>query len=115
VAEIVANHVVLSGFNPERYARGDFNGMELVFYADKRVKHDQVVNLDQRLAYILDKYASHQRHEELIMKNFQACRLLEQQLFACLDFPADELKTIIASESAGVLRYPPQNPLPQPA
>lgn len=115
VADIVANHVVLPEFVPERYARGDFKAMELVFYADKRVKHDQVVDLDQRLAYILDKYADHQRHEELIMKNFQACRLLEQQLFAHLDFPATELETVIASESAGMLCYPPQAPLPQPA
>jgi len=108
VAEIVANHVILSDFSPDRYTRGEFNATELVFYADKRVKHDQLVSLDERLAYILEKYShDNQRREALILQNFQACRTLERHLFTCLDLSPDDLGTLLAGSPAGRLRYPP--------
>ena len=108
IAPIVANHVILSDFNPERYERGEFNAIELVFYADKRVKHDQVVSLDERLDYILEKYANNsQRNEKLIMQNFASCRTLEEHLFSCLDFSPSDISDRLAEESAGPLHYPP--------
>jgi len=113
VAEIVANHVILSGFSPDRYKRGEFNATELVFYADKRVKHDQLVSLDERLAYILEKYGhSNQRREALILQNFQACRTLERHLFASLGFSPDDLPELLAESPAGRLCYPPANTNP---
>jgi len=107
IARIVSNHVVLSDFGPDRYQRGEFNAVELVFYADKRVKHDQVVSLDERLDYILEKYANNsQRNEALIIQNFAACRILEEHIFACLDFSPYDITTLLAKESAGPLQYP---------
>ncbi|SHO48776.1 HD domain-containing protein [Desulfopila aestuarii] len=112
IAEIVANHVILSDFEPNRYQRGEFNAVELVFYADKRVKHDQVVSLDERLDYILEKYANNsQRNEALIIKNFAACRTLEKHLFARLDFSPADIPNLLAEESAGTLQYPPLEPV----
>lgn len=115
VAEIVLNHVVLSDFGPKRYVAGDFRATELVFYADKRVRHDEVVSLDERLEYILGKYADNNPHyEALILKNFQLCRTLEHQLFAFLDFSPTDLSTLLAGEPAGNLHYPPGGEKPHP-
>lgn len=115
VAEIVENHVVLSEFRQERYVVGDFTASELVFYADKRVRHDEVVTLDERLEYILGKYGdNNQRFETLIHKNFQLCRTLENTLFTFLDFSAAEVPAILARESLGRLHYPTSRENPHP-
>ena len=45
VAAIVEQHVVLTNFNP----RGALDEREVVFYADKRVMHDRIVTLDERV------------------------------------------------------------------
>ena len=103
VAEIVANHVILPHLAVDRFVLGEFNAVELVFYADKRVRHDEVVSLDERLAYILGKYAEHERHEELIMKNFEACRLLEHHLFSHIDFSPEALSEALTDRPADLL------------
>lgn len=106
ISEIVANHVILADYQPQRYERGEFNAMELVFYADKRVKHDQVVTLDERLEYILDKYAeSNIFHERLIRKNFETCRILEQHIFTCLDIAPSDIGDLLTKVPAGPLHY----------
>jgi putative nucleotidyltransferase with HDIG domain len=98
VAEIVAEHVLLKEFSVERYAQGIFFAKEIVYYADKRVRHDTVVSLDARLAYIMERYGNNDpsRHQR-IEDNFQRCRTLEHHLFSCMRFTADELAGKVAS------------------
>lgn len=92
IAPIVRDHVKLSAFTPDLYARGIFGAAEIVYYADKRVKHDRIVDLEDRLAYILDKYSnSDSFREKLIHANFRQCQDLESYLFAGLPFSPDEL------------------------
>lgn len=92
VAEMVGNHVILARYSSDLYTEGIFGAVELVYYADKRVKHDKIVTLEERLEYILDKYSqSDTVRESMIRKNFKKCRDLENYLFACLDFDPDEL------------------------
>lgn len=81
IAEIVREHVRLFDFAENRYGKGEFHAKELIFYADKRVVHTNIVNLDQRLEYILEKYGDNTpvRHER-IRKNFKRCRVLERWL-----------------------------------
>lgn len=107
ISPIVANHVLLADYQPDRYGRGEFSASELVFYADKRVKHDQVVGLDERLEYILAKYAGTDTfREKLIRENFAACRVLEQHLFARLDIEPDDVAILLARQERGPLHYP---------
>ncbi len=97
IAEIVAGHVVLPDFSPERYAAGIFSPGEIVYYADKRVRHDQIVSLPERLDYILDRYSGGDvRKQEGIQDNFKECELLERQLFSRLDFAPDRLAACAA-------------------
>lgn len=64
----------------------------IVYYADKRVRHNVVVNLDERLEYILDHYGKGTPdRRELIRKNFNKCLALEQHLFHWLPFGPKEL------------------------
>ncbi|WP_028585638.1 HDIG domain-containing metalloprotein [Desulfogranum mediterraneum] len=92
VAIIVAEHVLLKGHEPERCSQGRFTAQEIVYYADKRVRHDRVVSLDERLEYILEHYGENDPvRQELIARNFSRCQELEEQLFQFLGFPAGSL------------------------
>lgn len=85
ICEIVGEHVVLTNFEPKRYAKGIFHAKEIVFYADKRVLHDTVVSLATRLDYIIERYGNNDPYRiKLIRKNFNCCLELERALFAFL-------------------------------
>jgi uncharacterized protein len=92
IGEIVQEHVVLKEFSIEKYAKGIFSAKEIVYYADKRVRHDRIVSLNDRMAYIIERYGNqdHFRHQQ-IEENFQRCHLLEQFLFSHINFAADAL------------------------
>ncbi len=108
IAEIVGNHVVLSHFAQQQYERGLFGATEIVFYADKRVRHDEVVSLDARLEYILGKYADNNPHKEaFILKNFSQCRKMEQHLFSFLPIEPEDIRQLLCSSSSDLAHYPP--------
>jgi uncharacterized protein len=97
LSEIVAEHVVLKYFTADLYARGIFGTKEMVFYADKRVRHDQVVSLDGRLEYILERYGDNNpAKEQLIRQNFNKTIELENYLFSFLDFSPGDLPQYIS-------------------
>ena len=97
IADIVAEHVILKNYAPEN----GFSEKEIVYYADKRVNHDQVVSLDERLAYILQRYG---RNDEVrcqaIKKNYAYCQDLEKRMFSFLAFkPADITELLVSQRS----------------
>ena len=63
----------------------------MVYYADKRVRHNEIVPLSQRLDYIIDKYSGGKAAViQRIKDNFALCLELESYLFSFLAFePAD--------------------------
>lgn len=88
LAPLVAQHVVLE---LDSFPNAPLSAKELVYYADKRVNHDQIVPLGERLIYIIDRYGQKDplRHAA-IRQNFERCLLIEQAIFNGLDFgPAD--------------------------
>ena len=92
IAAIVEEHVILGQHEPQRYQNGMFNAREIVHYADKRVRHHLVVDLDQRLQYILEHYGrGNTTRETLIRKNFDRCFTLERYLFQWLPFAPGDL------------------------
>lgn len=99
IGEIVVEHVVLKNFNEKLYRKGVFGAKELVYYADKRVRHDQVVSLAERLDYIIERYGDGSTaKEELIRTNFSATIKLERILFAHLDFAPDTLTACLTED-----------------
>jgi hypothetical protein len=74
IADIVREHVRLKKYEPDDAV----NAREIVYYADKRVNHDRVVSLEERLEYLLVRYANGKEIiGHLIKKNFTECREVE--------------------------------------
>jgi len=99
IGEIVRDHVILSDYSIDRYRAGVFNARELVYYADKRVRHDVIVTLDSRLEYILERYGEGEpAREGMIVANFRRCQDLEECLFSFLDYLPEQLPDNIAGD-----------------
>lgn len=93
VAGIVEEHVVLKDHDLSRYKSGQFTPKEIVYYADKRVLHEKIVSLEERLDYIIEHYGNNDRERhQLIKENFERCRELEQALFTFLPFSSETLE-----------------------
>jgi len=85
VGDIVRQHVVLDSY----FAGATPNEAEIVNYADKRVLHDRVVPLNDRMRYILERYAKTAQRQELFMEIWDKTRVLEKRLFSYLAFHPD--------------------------
>jgi uncharacterized protein len=87
IADIVGDHVRIKSHR----LQGPVSEAEVVFYADKRVNHDVVVSLEERLEYLLERYGKGiERYQQSIRQNFETCRLVEAKIFRRLEFePAD--------------------------
>ncbi|NCO61101.1 MAG: metal-dependent phosphohydrolase [Deltaproteobacteria bacterium CG23_combo_of_CG06-09_8_20_14_all_51_20] len=95
IAEIVSRHVRFAATAiPETISEE-----EIVYYSDKRVKHDQVVPLEERLDYIIERYGrNNDKIKELIRANFSMCRVVEERLFSTLSFGPDAISSLAAGE-----------------
>jgi putative nucleotidyltransferase with HDIG domain len=87
VGDIVRQHVMLDHY----FAAPAPDEAEVVNYADKRVLHDKVVPLDERMAYILNRYAKTRARQDLLKQLWEQTRLLERRLFSHLKFTPDIL------------------------
>jgi uncharacterized protein len=82
IAGIVEEHVILQQAFPDQV----ISATEIVYYSDKRVNHDQIVSLGDRLDYILEVYGLSQDNRiKAIKKNFEHCCLIEEEIFSHLD------------------------------
>ena len=64
VGSLVRQHVTLDEY-PQTVSLGE---AEVINYADKRVLHEEVVSLDKRRDYILEKYAKIPEHRQRIYR-----------------------------------------------
>ena len=87
VGDIVRQHVRLDEF----LRSGPVTEAEIVNYADKRVLHDAVVPLEQRLAYILERYGTNPEFEARIRTLWANTLTLEAHLFRDLDITPEEI------------------------
>ncbi len=91
VGEIIRQHVVLDVYTLDT----PVTEPEIVNYADKRILHNKVVSLDQRMEYILMRYCTENRFKA----RFQIMRdntvKLEQKIFTHLDISPDQLADCI--------------------
>ena len=102
IANIVGEHVRLKKCD----LTGFYSEKEIVYYADKRVNHDRIVGLQERLAYILERYG---RNEEdlckRIKKNFEHCEMIEKKLFRRLSFGPESLAEKVENETSRKLLF----------
>ncbi len=87
VASLVAQHVILRGTKDDPVREE-----HVLFYADKRVVHDQLVTLEDRFAYLEETYGKTARACERLFVMKQETIRLENAIFLLLDFGPDDIK-----------------------
>jgi uncharacterized protein len=94
VGRIVGQHVRLDRY----FASKNPTEEEIVNYADKRVLHDRIVSLSERMGYILEKYGQEPQRKRAILLLWEKTEALEARLFAGLSFePADIIRLLAES------------------
>lgn len=89
IAKAVESHVVFEGFLPD----GDLEEREIVFYADKRVMHDRIVSIDDRVDDLVQRYGINEHIIALITENKNFILALERKLRG---FLARDIEDILA-------------------
>jgi uncharacterized protein len=95
VARIVGQHVVL------RTPSDPIREEHIVFYADKRVVHDEIVSLDQRFVYLRETYGKTRVAISTLQVMKQDTMRLEREIFLHLDFRPDDVLGLVASSDNG--------------
>ncbi len=91
VGNIIRQHVLLDDYNPDSAVSEE----EIVNYSDKRVLHDKVVSLEERLEYIRMRYGRIEGFENRIRIMVQNTLELENKLFTLLDIEPDQLSLYV--------------------
>lgn len=88
IADLVAQHVILDNDLPPR----PDDARQIVYYADKRVNHDQIVSLEERLAYIIERYGQNDAMRcQAIRDNFSRSFAIERVIFSHLPQEPEDL------------------------
>lgn len=97
VGRIIGQHVRLDCDAPDS---AEPTEAEIVNYADKRVLHDRIVPLGERMAYILEKYGGSPVRERRIRLLWEKSEALERRLFYRLPFTPDALSRLLPGDPA---------------
>jgi uncharacterized protein len=87
VGRIVGRHVRLDSY----LASGSPAAEEIVNYADKRVLHDRIVPLSERMGYIVEKYGRDPERKRALLLLWEKTEALEARLFAGMPFAPDDI------------------------
>jgi putative nucleotidyltransferase with HDIG domain len=98
VAAIIGQHVRLNRNAP---AAGTPMDAQIVNYADKRVLHDKIVPLNDRMGYILEKYGSTEERKNQLLILWNETQLLEERIFAELPFCPDAIIKLLPDDKLG--------------
>ena len=94
VGEIVAEHIHLSkGRDPSWISEE-----EIVNYADKRVRHDQIVSLKERFSDLKDRYAINQAAFGRLEELEKATLKIEMKIFSVLEIDPAHLQHLSLGE-----------------
>jgi uncharacterized protein len=91
VAEIIRQHVVLD----EEHWDGPASEAAVVYYADKRVKHTEIVSLGDRFQDLIERYGRTRSAVAWLSDLEKRCQMLESTLFQNLLPSPDMLATFI--------------------
>ncbi len=98
-ADIVRQHVTLDSY----IVTGSPTAEEIVNYSDKRVLHDEIVHLEKRMAYIMERYGDSEEKKAKIKIGWENTRRLEAKIFNFLPFKPSEL--IVKTGDDGSAEY----------
>ena len=87
VGDLVRQHVRLDNYSEKH----NLSEAVIVNYADKRVLHDRIVSLDERMGYIMERYGTRPEHKRRIQLLWEKTAALEKHIFKHLPFSPDDL------------------------
>ena len=93
VGNLVRQHVRLDDYSEDK----SLTEAKIINYSDKRVLHDRIVPLDERMNYIMEKYATLPEHEQRIRLLWAKTKDLEKQIFSYLPFSPSDLSDHLTS------------------
>jgi len=93
VGIIVGQHVVLD----EYLSSGAPAEEEIVNYADKRVLHNRIADIEERLKYVMERYGREPERRQRILTLWDKTERLEKRLFSFLPFPPEALGELLES------------------
>ena len=96
VGRIIAQHVRLDSY----LFPGAPTEAEIVNYADKRVLHDRIAPLSDRIGYVLEKYGQSEEQKQEILNTWQKTERLEARIFAWLSFAPEDVERLITGQGA---------------
>ena len=91
VGHIVSKHVRLEQQVPAAVP----TAAQIVNYADKRVLHDRIVPLAERMGYILERYGVNPERKRDLESLWKKTERLQERLFASLPFAPDDLSRLL--------------------
>jgi putative nucleotidyltransferase with HDIG domain len=91
IGDLIRQHVKLDEYSVD----GTISEAEVLNYADKRVLHDEIVGLDRRMDYIMERYGETPDHRERIYLLWQKTKDLEDRIFGVLSFAPGDLNQLI--------------------
>jgi len=94
IAEIVEQHVILQNLNPQER----LEEREIIYYADKRVMHDKIVTIEERVHDLLQRYGNTEQIERLIHQNKKLVLAVERKIAS---FMKIDIHRAIAGIKAG--------------
>ena len=95
VGSIIGQHVLLD----EYFASPSPTEAEVVNYADKRVVHDKIASLTQRIEYIMDRYGTEPDRRAYIRILDEKTKTLENRLFQFCSFSPDEVESLLGPDT----------------
>jgi uncharacterized protein len=90
IARIVVQHVILRS-----QIAAPLKEEHVVYYADKRVVHDEVVSLEERFLYLNQTYGKNPKAVEMLLLMKQETQRLEDAIFNLLDFDPEDLVRLL--------------------
>jgi len=93
LSPLVREHVILD----LKTLCGPITESLVVNYADKRVKHDQIVSLSDRFFDLISRYAKTKEQRSWLQEKFDLYRRLESKLFKHLAITPDSLDQLCLS------------------
>ncbi len=94
VGEIVEQHVILLDFNPQE----KLEEREIINYADKRVMHDRVVSLSERMEDLIHRYGTTEKIKSLIRQRESNTYAIEKKIVDSMSVDLDSAIWKIQSE-----------------
>jgi putative nucleotidyltransferase with HDIG domain len=93
VADIVRQHICL---DPEVVASDMVTEAALVNYADKRVKHEEVVCIEERFRDVKERYMNKFPNlEDRFKQVFVETQLVEKKIFSSIDISPEDIKDLL--------------------